>query len=75
LVHLPTKPELLDGDIFHSLKEAEILIEDWRRHFDTVRPHSALGWLPPAPEVSIAPPAVWPHQGPSIAMTTIATVH
>ncbi len=69
------RDELLDGEIFYSLKEAEILIEAWRRHYNTVRPHSALGWLPPAPEVSLTPQAVWPHQGPSIAMTTSATVH
>lgn len=69
------RDEPLDGEIFYSLKEAEILIEAWRRHYNTVRPHSALGWMPPAPEVSVTPPTVWPHQGPSIAMTTSATVH
>jgi len=69
------RDELLDGEIFYSLKEAEILIEAWRCHYNTVRPHSALGWLPPAPEVSVTPPAVCPHPGPSIAMATSATVH
>jgi hypothetical protein len=53
------RDELLDGEIFYSLKEAQILIEGWRRHYNTIRPHSALGWLPPAPEVSITPAAVW----------------
>ncbi len=42
--------ELLDGEIFYSLKEAEVLIERWRHHYDTVRPHSALGYRPPAPQ-------------------------
>ena len=42
--------ELLDGEIFFSLHEARILIEQWRRHYNTVRPHSSLGYLPPAPE-------------------------
>lgn len=69
------RDELLDGEIFYSLKEAQILIEAWRRHYNAVRPHSALGWRPPAPEVSITPAAVWPRPGPSIAMATNATVH
>jgi len=69
------RDELLDGETFRSLKEAEILIEAWRRPYDTVRPHSALGRLPLAPEVSVTPPTVRPHPGPPIAMTTSATVH
>jgi len=44
------RDELLNGEIFHPLKEAQILIEDWRQHYNTVRPHSALGYRPPAPE-------------------------
>lgn len=69
------RDELLDGEIFYSLKEAQILIEAWRRHYNTVRPHSALGWQPPAPEVSMIQAAVWPRSSPSIAMATHATVH
>ena len=42
--------ELLDGEIFYTLREAQILIERWRKHYNTVRPHSALGYRPPAPE-------------------------
>ena len=41
--------ELLNGEIFYSLKEARIVIERWRRHYNTKRPHSALGYRPPAP--------------------------
>lgn len=41
--------ELLNGEIFYSLKEARIVIEKWRREYNTVRPHSALGYCPPAP--------------------------
>lgn len=44
------RDELLNGEIFYSLKEARIIIEEWRRHYNTVRPHSALGYRPPAPE-------------------------
>ena len=47
----------------------------WRRHYNTVRPHSALGWLLPAPEVSVIPAAVWPRPGTSIEIATHATVH
>ena len=44
------RDELLDGEIFYSLKEAQIVIEEWRQHYNTVRPHSSLGYKPPAPE-------------------------
>ena len=44
------RDELLNGEIFYSLKEAQILIEQWRREYNTVRPHSALGYRPPTPE-------------------------
>jgi putative transposase len=46
------KDELLRGEIFCSLREAEVLIEAWRRHYNTRRPHSALGYRSPAPEVA-----------------------
>ena len=51
------RDELLDGEIFYSLKEAQAVIEGWRRHYNTVRPHSALGYRPPAPEVVPWPPS------------------
>lgn len=44
------RDELLNGEVFCSLREAQILIERWRRHYNTVRPHSALGYRPPAPK-------------------------
>jgi transposase InsO family protein len=44
------RDELLNGEIFYTLKEAKILIEQWRQHYNKVRPHSALGYRPPAPE-------------------------
>ena len=49
------RDELLNGEIFYSLAEAQILIEAWRRHYNTVRPHSSLGYRPPAPDA-----APWP---------------
>ena len=44
------RDELLNGEAFNTLKEARVLIEGWRRHYNRVRPHSALGYRPPAPE-------------------------
>ena len=46
----PVRDELLNGEIFYTLKEAQTVIEQWRRHYNTIRPHSALGYRPPAPE-------------------------
>ena len=43
------RDELLDREIFYTLTEAKILIERWRREYNTVRPHRALGYRPPAP--------------------------
>jgi putative transposase len=43
------RDELLNGEIFYTLQEAQILIERWRQEYNTVRPHSALGYRPPAP--------------------------
>jgi transposase InsO family protein len=54
------RDELLDGESFHSLREAQIVIESWRRHYNTVRPHASLGYRPPAPEVLIPARAAWP---------------
>ena len=47
------RDELLNGEIFYSLKVAQIIIEDWRKHYNTKRPHSALAYRPPAPETII----------------------
>ena len=47
------RDELLNGEIFYSLREAQIIIELWRNHHNTKRPHSALGCRPPAPEATI----------------------
>ncbi len=38
------RDELLNGEIFYSLKEAQVVIEQWRRHYNTIRPHSALNY-------------------------------
>ena len=54
------RDELLDGEIFYTLKEAQIVIESWRRHYNAVRPHASLGYKPPAPEVFVPALAAWP---------------
>jgi putative transposase len=57
------RDELLKGEIFYTLKEAQIVIESWRRHYNTVRPHSSLGYKPPAPE-AVLWPAAQPRPAP-----------
>ena len=61
------RDELLNGEIFYTLAEAKIVIEQWRRHYNTVRPHSSLGYKPPAPEVLSWPasPASLPGARPT----------
>jgi transposase InsO family protein len=50
------RDELLDREIFYTLTEPKIVIERWRREYNTIRPHSALGYRPPAPAaISPAP--------------------
>jgi transposase InsO family protein len=50
------RDELLNGEIFYTVAEARVLIERWRKHYNRVRPHSALGYRPPAPEAIAAGP-------------------
>ena len=61
------RDELLDGEIFYTLKEAQIIVESWRRHYNTVRPHASLGYRPPAPEVFVSAFAAWPTAQPQPA--------
>jgi putative transposase len=51
------RDELLNGEIFYTLKEAKVLIEEWRKTYNTIRPHSSLNYRPPAPETVL--PAFW----------------
>ena len=63
------RDELLNGEIFYTLKEAKIVIEAWRRHYNTIRPHSSLGYRPPAPEVlTSARPTAQSRPAPSGAL-------
>ena len=51
------RDEFLNGEIFYTLLEAVVLVEQWRRLYNTIRPHSAWGGLPPAPET--VKPSAW----------------
>lgn len=44
------RDELLNGEIFYTLREAQVLIEEWRTEYNTFRPHSSLKYRPPASE-------------------------
>jgi putative transposase len=61
------RDELLDGEIFYSLQEAKVVIESWRRHYNSIRPHASLGYRPPAPEVFVPTFAAWPAAPPQPA--------
>src|SRR5437763_3933790 len=54
------RDELLNGEIFYTLREAQIVIESWRHHYNTIRPHASIGYKPPAPEVFVPAFAAWP---------------
>ncbi len=43
------RDELLNGELFNTLREAQVLIERWRRHYNEERPHAAFGYRTPAP--------------------------
>ena len=58
------RDELLDGEIFYTLREAEIVIESWRRHYNMVRPHASIDYRAPAPEVFVPALAAWPAAQP-----------
>jgi len=62
------RDELLNGEIFDTLLEAQVLTERWRRHYNTVRPHSALNYQPPAPQ-AVQP---WPPASATPRLTAMA---
>ncbi len=79
------RDELLNGKMFFSLAEAQVLIEARRRHYNAVRPHSSLGYRPPAPEPVVPPggtivrwasaPAVGGARSPTPTMASIDAMH
>ena len=65
------RDELLNGEIFCTLKEAQVLIESWRCHYNAIRPHGSLGYRPPAPETVVLPS--WPPGSATLRYATPAT--
>jgi putative transposase len=57
------RDEFLNGELFYSIKELRVLAERWRVHYNTVRPHSSLGYRPPAPEAWLTSTS-WQHGEP-----------
>ena len=55
------RDELLNGEIFYTLQEAKVLIERCRQHYNTIRPHSSLGYRPPAPAAILPPTIISPY--------------
>ena len=51
--HARLRDELLNGEVFYTLQEARVVIESWRRRYNSVWPHASLGYKPPAPEVFV----------------------
>lgn len=49
------RDELLNGEIFYTLREAQVVVDQWRWEYNTFRPHSSLGYRPPAPEAILLP--------------------
>ncbi|MEO1312136.1 MAG: integrase core domain-containing protein, partial [Pseudomonadota bacterium] len=47
------RDEFLNVELFNDLREAKVLIERWRKHYNTIRPHTSLGYQPPAPETIV----------------------
>ena len=64
------RDELLNGELFYSLAEARIVIESWRQHYNTLRPHSSLGYKPPAPATLL-----WPGTPTASTMAPKPTMH
>ncbi len=65
------RDELLDGEIFYTLREAKIMIEKWRRHYNEVRSHSSLGYKPPAPETIVTRPNTAVTRMPTLSLCEV----
>lgn len=62
------RDELLNAETFYTLREAQVLIKNWKNHYNSIRPHSSLRYLPPAPEAILWPgpanPYPYTHSSP-----------
>ena len=59
------RDELLNGEMFYTLREVQVVIESWRRHYNRVRPHASLGYRAPSPEVVVPALAARPARQPA----------
>jgi len=67
--HGKLRDELLNGEIFYTLKEGKVLMERWRREYNEFRPHSSLGYRPPAPAAIVPlPPSFAPLNPAAMAL-------
>ena len=67
------RDECLNQEIFFSLKEAQIVIEQWRNQYNTIRPHSSIGYRPPAPQTGFRNPAFVPSDLQGLAWAVRAS--
>ena len=58
------RDELLNAEVFNTLLQARVLIEQWRVHFNRICPHSSLSYRPPAPEVVVSGVPIFPPGQP-----------
>jgi len=64
------RDELLDREIFYTLQEVQVLTEQYRQTYNRIRPHSSLGYRPPAPETAVVNPQ--PTIGNTALMAAVA---
>jgi len=64
------RDELLNLEVFDTVLEARVLCERWRRHYNAVRPHSSLGYRPPAPEAVLP----WPSGSAALRLQAMVTL-
>jgi putative transposase len=67
------RDELLNGEIFDTLYEAKVLVDRWRREYNHIRPHSSLGYKPPAPEAVLPNDSLLLLGSAPLHLTTTAT--
>ena len=67
------RDELLNGEVFDTLFEAKVLVDRWRREYNHIRPHSSLGYKPPAPEAVLPIDSLLLFGSTSFHLTTTAT--
>ena len=69
------RDELLNGELFYTLKEAQVIIEQWRHHYNHIRPHSSLGYRPPAPKAMVKEDGYATASPASLAGTDTEPIH